>query len=52
MLAEQLWRDFTRDPAVTSAWPRVEQEVLDGKLSASAAVKRLLDAAQNHDPKN
>ena len=42
MLEQELWRAFTHNPAVIAEWPRVEQEVLSGRLSATAAVKQLL----------
>jgi LAO/AO transport system kinase len=53
MLEQELWQAFIRNPATTAEWPLVEQEVLAGRLSATAAVKRLLNIYQhNYDPKN
>ena len=53
MLEQELWRTFTRNPATVAQWPLVEREVLEGKLSAAAAVKRLLNIYTKHyDPKN
>lgn len=46
MLEQELWRAFLHNPSVTNAWPQVEQDVLDGKLSAAAAVQHLLDTAR------
>lgn len=43
MLEQELWRSFSQSPAALEKWPKVEREVLDGKLSATAAVKSLLD---------
>jgi LAO/AO transport system kinase len=53
MLEQELWRNFIRNPSTIARWPQVEQEVLAGRLSATAAVKRLLSLhAQNYDPEN
>jgi len=53
MLEQELWQSFARNPATTTHWPRVEHEVTEGRLSATAAVKQLLNLyTNNHDPKN
>jgi LAO/AO transport system kinase len=53
MLTQELWRAFTREPHIVSAQPGLERQVLDGKLSATAAVSQLLALYRNsHDPKN
>jgi len=44
MLSQQLWDDFTRNPGVREHWPRVEQAVLAGQLSAASAWKQLFSA--------
>lgn len=43
MLESELWRGFTHNPAVAKLWPEIEQQVLSGTLSASTAVKHLLE---------
>jgi LAO/AO transport system kinase len=54
MLEQELWRNFTRNPSVIALRPSVEQDVLAGRLSATAAVKRLLNlhTQKNYDPEN
>ncbi len=52
MLEQELWRAFSHNPSVTKTWPEVERDVLDGKLSAAAAVRRLLNAQNHYDQKN
>jgi LAO/AO transport system kinase len=53
MLEHELWQAFTSHPAMLASRPQIERKVLEGKLSASAAVKALLhEYKQNYDPKN
>jgi LAO/AO transport system kinase len=52
MLEQELWQTFIRSPKTMAEWPQVERDVLDGKLSATAAVRQLLTHYNNHDPKN
>jgi len=53
MLREELWQKFARDPATIANLPCVERKVLEGTLSAAAAVKQLLNEhTQQYDPKN
>jgi len=50
MLSQQLWDDFIRNEGVREHWPQVEQAVLTGQLSATAAWKQLFNAYTNtHD---
>ncbi|MEI6351189.1 MAG: methylmalonyl Co-A mutase-associated GTPase MeaB [Verrucomicrobiota bacterium] len=42
MLEQELWRAFTHNPVIVAEWPRVERDVLAGRLSATGAVKQLL----------
>lgn len=42
-LHDQLESEFRRHPAVAAALPAIEQEVREGRISASAAARRLLD---------
>lgn len=51
MLSQELWRRFCAHPAVIESWPQVERDVLDGRFSAAAAVRQLLDT-QAYDSKN
>ncbi len=51
MLEQEILQEFLRDPAVISNRRQVEQEVLDGKLTPTAAVKRLLKI-HKHDSEN
>ena len=48
MLSQQLWHDFTTNPGTLAVWPRIEQDVLEGKLSATTAVKQLFNAYTTH----
>lgn len=43
MLEQELWSAFSRSPETAAKWPQVERDALDGKLSAAAAVKQLLN---------
>ena len=53
MLEQELWQNFARNPSTITHWPRVEREVTEGRLSATAAVRQLLNLyTHNHDPKN
>ena len=49
MLSQQLWHNFTHNPGTLAQWPRIEHEVLEGKLSATTAVKQLFNAYTHHD---
>jgi len=49
MLTQQLWHNFTHNPGTLAQWPRIEHEVLEGKLSATTAVKQLFNAYTHHD---
>lgn len=49
MLSQELWRDFTHNPGTVARWPGLEQDVLNDKLSATLAVKQLLNAYTHHD---
>ena len=44
MLSQQLWHDFTSNPGTLAQWPLIERDVLEGKLSATSAVKQLFNA--------
>ena len=48
MLSQQLWHDFTHNPGTLALWPRIERDVLEGKLSATSAVKQLFNAYTTH----
>ena len=48
MLSQQLWHDFTRNPGTLAQWPQIEHDVLEGKLSATTAVKHLFNAYTTH----
>jgi LAO/AO transport system kinase len=52
MLEQELWRNFSRNSSVTEAFPQIERDVLDGKISATSAVKQLLNIHNQYDPKN
>lgn len=53
MLEQELWQSFVRNPVTAEHWPDVEQQVLAGKLSPTAAVKRLIHFHTHHyDPEN
>lgn len=43
MLESELWRTFSSDPAVAQLWPEIQRQVLAGSVSASTAVRRLLE---------
>lgn len=49
MLSQELWNDFTHNPGILAHWPEIESNVLNGKLSATLAVKQLLNAYTHHD---
>ena len=49
MLSQELWHDFTHNPGTVAQWANVERDVLTGKLSATIAVKQLLNAYTHHD---
>ncbi|MEI6561473.1 MAG: methylmalonyl Co-A mutase-associated GTPase MeaB [Verrucomicrobiota bacterium] len=49
MLSQQLWHNFTHNPGTLAVWPHIEHEVLEGKLSATTAVKHLFKAYTHHD---
>lgn len=49
MLSQELWHDFTHNPGTVTRWPEIERDVLNGKLSATIAVKQLLNAYTHHD---
>ena len=49
MLSQELWNDFTHNRGILARWPEVERAVLDGKLSATLAVKQLFNAYTHHD---
>ncbi|HWB59780.1 MAG TPA: methylmalonyl Co-A mutase-associated GTPase MeaB [Chthoniobacteraceae bacterium] len=51
MLGQELFQAFLRNPAVISNRKEMERQVLAGKISPTAAVKRLL-TIHNHDPEN
>jgi LAO/AO transport system kinase len=42
LVEQELWHAFIGNPAIAAAWPTVEQEVLDGKLSPTTAARRLI----------
>lgn len=44
MLEHELWRGFNSNPAVAELWPSIQSQVLAGTLSASTAVKHLLES--------
>ena len=44
LLQQELWRVFSANPDVVNAWPELEQRLLAGKISPSAAVRALLKA--------
>jgi len=48
MLSQQLWHDFTHNPRTLAQWPHIERNVLEGKLSATSAVKQLFNAYTTH----
>ena len=48
MLSQQLWHDFNNNPGTLAQWPRIERDVLEGKLSATTAVKPLFNAYTTH----
>ncbi len=48
MLSQQLWNDFSNNPGTLAQWPRIEQAVLEGRLSAATAVKKLFNAYTTH----
>lgn len=48
MLSQQLWQDFIQNPGIIQQWPLIEREVLDGKISATAAVKQIFSAYTHH----
>jgi len=48
MLSQQLWHDFNNNPGIITTWPRIERDVLEGKLSATTAVKQLFNAYTTH----
>ena len=48
MLSQQLWHDFTSNPGTLAQWPLIERDVLEGKLSATSAVKQLFNAYTTH----
>lgn len=53
ILQQELWHAFLRDPTMTLKRPEVERAVLEGRLSAAAAVRQLLkDYKENYDPKS
>lgn len=53
MLQQELWHAFASNPNTITNRPQIEREVLEGNLSATAAVKRLLkEYTQNYDQKN
>jgi len=43
MLEQELWNAFIHNPATRTCWPDVEKAVLEGTLSATGAVKELLE---------
>jgi LAO/AO transport system kinase len=47
MLQQELWKAFTQDQGTMALWPQIERTVLEGKLSATGAVKELLNAYKN-----
>jgi LAO/AO transport system kinase len=47
MLQGELWNAFIHNPTTKALWPQVERTVLEGKLSATGAVKELLNAYKN-----
>ena len=49
MLSQQLWDDFANNPGTVARWPEIERRVLEGKLSATSAVKQLFNAYTHHD---
>jgi len=48
MLSQQLWHDFSTNPGTMAQWPHIERKVLEGKLSATTAVKHLFNAYTTH----
>jgi LAO/AO transport system kinase len=50
LVEQELWQQFTRNPAIAAAWPGVEQDVLGGKLSPTAAARRLFNASKATNP--
>jgi LAO/AO transport system kinase len=44
LLQQELWRAFSSNPDVVKTWPDIEQRLLAGKISPSAAVRTLLIA--------
>jgi len=48
MLSQQLWHDFTHNPGTVAQWPLIERDVLEGKISATTAVKQLFNAYTTH----
>jgi len=55
MLESELWSNFIQDPTIVARWPQVEQAVLNGNLSATGAVKQLINiynTQTSHDSEN
>jgi len=49
MLSQELWKDFVHNPGILKRWKGVERDVLNGTLSPTLAVKKLLNSYTHHD---